>query len=603
MNARTWPRRLAGTTEKNAFHAVFDSPRCVTSWVNFTPIAVRDPEGHEPHPEPEEVRQRQEQRHGDHAQARVQAVRDERGHQERCRGHRGGEQSEGRGELALAGERGGHRAGERVLHGVEEDREQHVGDRDQPHQRRPRDVQGTRAQCPQRAHPRAVRVGDRMQARAQSHQRERGHDEQHGVPDDDRGGADEGGQRPRRQQPHEAAADRGARAQREQPPGLAGVERRSGDRPQDRREQRARREHRHPGHRVQGDRTGHRGDALEGEDRRDDQQDRGHDPLARRPRDDRPIPERRDQPDGPQPDVQRRQDRRSDGIEDQRRHGDFAESPPRLGGREREAQQRYQSAFAGADGERSCEPVHVGRTGDGGSRRRTGVDELRWAGERAVPLDTMMACAGDWDTRRPVSRRSRLEGDPRRRTHQRPPGLQVDRSGDAGDRAAADPDAPSRPGRCATRPARPSTVPWLATYGDVTRRCRSSHSASEALRLPVTGSSTVRAVLREERPHLDGRRPTRRVRSDDADVEVDGPGRSAEHLVDASQQHGDPARPVVDPLRVHDGVAVDPSSCDDPVEQRVLDRSPSASSGGAANASPSVAAPDGDQPGRRTPAR
>ena len=45
---------------------------------------------------------------------------------------------------------------------------------------------------------------------------------------------------------------RGARAQREQPPGLAGVERRSGDRPQERGgEQRARREHRDPGHRVQ----------------------------------------------------------------------------------------------------------------------------------------------------------------------------------------------------------------------------------------------------------------------------------------------------------------------------------------------------------------
>ena len=52
MNARTWPRRLAGTTEKNAFHAVFDSPRCVTSWVNFTPIAVPIPKvtNHTPNP-------------------------------------------------------------------------------------------------------------------------------------------------------------------------------------------------------------------------------------------------------------------------------------------------------------------------------------------------------------------------------------------------------------------------------------------------------------------------------------------------------------------------------------------------------------------------
>ena len=34
------------------------------------------------------------------------------------------------------------------------------------------------------------------------------------------------------------------------------------------------------------------------------------------------------------------------------------------------------------------------------------------------------------------------------------------------------------------------TVPWLATYGAVTRPAASSHCPSEAFRLPVTGSST-----------------------------------------------------------------------------------------------------------------
>src|SRR5262245_35038449 len=42
-----------------------------------------------------------------------------------------------------------------------------------------------------------------------------------------------------------------------------------------------------------------------------------------------------------------------------------------------------------------------------------------------------------------------------------------------------------------TRPARPSAPPWLATYGASTRPVRRSHSARDALRLPVTGSSTV----------------------------------------------------------------------------------------------------------------
>ena len=33
-------------------------------------------------------------------------------------------------------------------------------------------------------------------------------------------------------------------------------------------------------------------------------------------------------------------------------------------------------------------------------------------------------------------------------------------------------------------------MPWLATYGAVSRPAASSHCPSEAFRLPVTGSST-----------------------------------------------------------------------------------------------------------------
>jgi RimJ/RimL family protein N-acetyltransferase len=40
-----------------------------------------------------------------------------------------------------------------------------------------------------------------------------------------------------------------------------------------------------------------------------------------------------------------------------------------------------------------------------------------------------------------------------------------------------------------TRPRRPSAAPWLATYGAAACPAASSHPASDALRLPVTGSS------------------------------------------------------------------------------------------------------------------
>ena len=49
---------------------------------------------------------------------------------------------------------------------------------------------------------------------------------------------------------------------------------------------------------------------------------------------------------------------------------------------------------------------------------------------------------------------------------------------------------PSASWETCTRPRRPSAVPWLATYGEVTRPVASSHCPREALRLPVTGSSS-----------------------------------------------------------------------------------------------------------------
>ena len=80
------------------------------------------------------------------------------------------------------------------------------------------------------------------------------------------------------------------------------------------------------------------------------------------------------------------------------------------------------------------------------------------------------------ETRRAISRTLDLQ-EPRSF-------LQVDLAAHARDGAAGDPDrAVVVAGDC-TRPRRPSAVPWLATYGALARPVRSSHAASEALRLP-----------------------------------------------------------------------------------------------------------------------
>ena len=67
------------------------------------------------------------------------------------------------------------------------------------------------------------------------------------------------------------------------------------------------------------------------------------------------------------------------------------------------------------------------------------------------------------------------------------------RSADHRLRVAADPDRvvpPSVTRSTWTRPVRPITVPWAATY-DVGRTLPASHCARPALRLPVTGSSVI----------------------------------------------------------------------------------------------------------------
>ena len=69
--------------------------------------------------------------------------------------------------------------------------------------------------------------------------------------------------------------------------------------------------------------------------------------------------------------------------------------------------------------------------------------------------------------------------------------LQFGLAGHARVHGPADPDLAVGIAGDVHPPGRPRTVPWLAAYGALTRPLSSSHWASEAFRLPVTGSSMV----------------------------------------------------------------------------------------------------------------
>src|ERR1022692_1638559 len=80
------------------------------------------------------------------------------------------------------------------------------------------------------------------------------------------------------------------------------------------------------------------------------------------------------------------------------------------------------------------------------------------------------------------------------------------------------------------------------------------------------------AVDLEERAHLEGRCGARRIGTGDAQIEFDRVWPQRQHRVGAGQQHGDPAWPVVGPLRVDDLGAIDPELRGDPLDHRLADR-------------------------------
>ena len=132
---------------------------------------------------------------------------------------------------------------------------------------------------------------------------------------------------------------------------------------------------------------------------------------------------------------------------------------------------------------------------------------------------------------------------------------------------------PSPSTEMCTRPARPSAVPWLATYGAWSRPVPSSHCASEAFKLPVTGSSTVAPSFTKNAADLDRRRCAVGIRPDDAEAQFRRASAGhGEDGVGVPQQHRDPARTVVHPRGIDDVVATELEQFGDLLDHRLVDR-------------------------------
>ena len=104
------------------------------------------------------------------------------------------------------------------------------------------------------------------------------------------------------------------------------------------------------------------------------------------------------------------------------------------------------------------------------------------------------------------------------------------------------------------------------------RPVRTSHWATDAFRLPVTGSSTVAPSLGKKARSSNASGAPGAVRPDDAEVEVDEPRPHREHGLGGLEHDRDPARPVVGPLGGDDRGALDVQDRRDVRQELLLHR-------------------------------
>ena len=153
-----------------------------------------------------------------------------------------------------------------------------------------------------------------------------------------------------------------------------------------------------------------------------------------------------------------------------------------------------------------------------------------------------------------------------------------------------------------TRPERPRAVPCRATYGARARPLAHQPLCQRGVEAPGHRVLDERAVLREERAHLERLVRAVGARADDADVEVDEAGLQGQHGVGVGEQERDPGRAVVGPLRVQDLGPVDAEGSGDAAEQFLLNRSRNAAAVAPRTRSRARAGAPRSAP-RRTPAR
>ncbi len=255
-------------------------------------------------------------------------------------------------------ERLGRGEQERVRHREHQDREQDVGDRHEPHQRRPDDLVEAR---PQVVDDRPVAATRRDPDRRRPRDADDQHpddDEQDRLEDDERRRADRAGDRPGQQRADEAARDGGAGAQREEPLRLARVEHGPGHRPRDRHPDRPDGVDRQPCERHRRRVIGGHQQPLDeqGDGRPDRQAGQQRDPGQAPERG--PIGQRGHEAGRPEADEQVGQRAGPVPADHQRVDADLAEAAARLERREQQRHQRDRPGLAGADADRPGQAVH-----------------------------------------------------------------------------------------------------------------------------------------------------------------------------------------------------------------------------------------------------
>ena len=367
MNASTCGRRSLGTTVYRALHAAFEMLRWTTCWLNDTATAVASVNVIEPRPEPEDVDDRQEECGRHDAEAGEDPICDGDRHDERDCRHPGLHEADEGGQRGVVVPEGIRDRGlVRELDREHEDREQDVGDGDEPQERGAADVVEAGAELGEdrrRGRPSCLRPNRPRGPRADPRRERCAKDDQPGNDQHEVLGSDQRGQRTGRQRPDEPAGDGRARDQREEALRLASIEGGRRNRPDQRQHDRV--------HDVDRDADDAEGDGSAARQRQaEDHQRSGK--RKQQPDEERPprqlsqpdaVAQGNDQAHATERDVEVRQVGRPKAAEEEGHVGDLTGAAGRLDGREQPGQECDRPALARPDGEHRGSPHGLAGSG------------------------------------------------------------------------------------------------------------------------------------------------------------------------------------------------------------------------------------------------